>query len=52
MNEFKLEVTLEAVDQEGCSGCALYNLTACGETLCAPEDRKDGRSVIWVEKSE
>ena len=53
MNELTIGVKLVAVAQVGCDGCALRDLPeACMSAPCTPLDREDGRSIIWVEKSE
>lgn len=61
--EFKVgeRVTLEAVEQNGCDGCFFEIDDTChnqtyndwaGGFECQPEDRSDGKSIIFKEVKE
>ena len=62
MKEYKVgdEITLEVVEaerwddyQRKCNDCfffGLYPNTGCAAPSCMPEEREDGKNVIYIEK--
>ncbi len=43
-------VAYEAVEQQGCNGCAFKNGDKCSATLATPNCRTDDVSMIFVKK--